>query len=145
MRNYLSSLGMAPRDSLLRGSATAYHNQRPLLYFFFGLVSFIITPTASSSFPSAFSTARHGLGSIKGLVASHTGFSFGLSDLSSYHNNFFASDVDYADARRSINNIDNIKFDDSSLTKFNSLSSPASFTTPLAIATTFSASTTSLG
>ena len=120
----------------MRGSATACHNMCALLYFFPGLLSFIITPTASSSFPSAFATARHGLGSIKGLVASHTGFSFGLSDLSSYHNDFYASDVDYADARRSINKIDNLKFDDSRLTKLNSLSSPVSFTSSMAIATT---------
>ena len=122
---------------LIRGSATACHIMCTLQCFLFVLLLFVNSPTASSSFPSAYSTARHGLGSINGFVTSHTGLSFGLSDLSSPYNDLFASDVDYADARRNINNIDNIKFDDPSLTKFNSLSSPASFTSPLAIATTF--------
>jgi len=135
---------MRPRVALLRGSATAYHNQRTLLYCFFGLFSFIITPTASSSFPSAFSTARHGLGSIKGLVTAPTGSSYDLSDLSSPYNDFFVSDVDNADARRDNNEIDNINFIDSLITKITSASSPTSFTSTLAIATNFSAPETSV-
>ena len=144
MRNSFSSLGMAPRDVLLRGSATAYLYQRPLVLIFLGLFSFIIVPTASSSFPSAFSSARHGLGSFKGLVTAPTGSSYDLSDISSYRDDLFVTDVDYVGARRNENNIDNKSFDDSSLTKTNPISSPTPLTSPLAIATTFPASSASL-
>ena len=130
---------------LLRGSATACHNMCALQHFPPVLLLFVNSPTASSSFPSAFSTARHGLGSINGLVTSHTGFSFGFSDLSSYHNDFLVSDVNDAVARRDINKFYNVNLDDSLLTKITSMSSPTSYTSALAIATTFSAPTNSVG
>ena len=129
---------------LLRGSATACHNMCALQQFFPVLLLFVNSSTASSSFPSAFATARHGLGSIKGLVTSHTGFSYDLSDLSSPHNDFFASDVDNAVARRDNNKFYNVNLDDSLLTKIKPVSSPSSFTSTLSIATTISASTTSI-
>ena len=128
---------------LLRGSATACHNMCTLQCFFSVLLLFVNSPTASSSFPSAFSTTRHGLGSIKGLVTGTSASSSYLSDISIFNNDLFASDVDYARARRNNNKFMNINFDDWLLTNMNSASSPTSYTSPSAIVTTFSTSAAS--
>ena len=143
MSNSLSSLGYAaPSCASARLGHRVPQSASSALFFFRPLIIHNHS-YGLFLFPSAFSTARHGLGSIKGLVTAPTGSSYYLSDLSSPYNGFFASDVDDAGARRNNNKFDNISSDDPSLPKFKTSSYSTPLTSPVAIAT-FSASTTSL-